>query len=79
MSTKILPLSERGQITLPKKIRDQIRVKFFTCEMENGAIILKPLKTKEDFLEELDTADQDWEKNGGVSWQKVMKKAGLSD
>ena len=78
MSTKIIPLSERGQITLPKKIRTQIKVKFFTCEVEGGAIVLKPLKTREEFFRELEDAERDWEKHGGRSWQEVMKKAKLS-
>lgn len=74
MASKIIPVSERGQITLPKKIREQIDVKFFTCEVEHGAIVLKPLKTREDFLAELEEAEQDWEKHGGISLQEMKKK-----
>ncbi|MBI5413450.1 AbrB/MazE/SpoVT family DNA-binding domain-containing protein [Candidatus Peregrinibacteria bacterium] len=77
MSHQILPISERGQITIPKKMRRQFKAKFLTCEFENGTIVLKPLKTREEFFEELEAAEKDWEKNGGVSWEEVMKKAGL--
>lgn len=74
MSQKILPVSDRGQITLPKKIRDKIQVKFFTCEIENGAVVLKPLKTREDFFAELEAAEKDWEKNGGKTLDEIAKK-----
>lgn len=74
MTQKIIPLSGRGQITLPKKIREQIHVKFFTCEIAQGNILLKPLKTREEFFTELEEADQDWEKHGGVTLQEMKKK-----
>ncbi len=74
MAVKILPLSERGQITLPKKVRDTIKVKFFTCELQDGTIILSPLKTREEFFEELETAEQEWEKHGGKTLDEMKKK-----
>jgi len=77
MASKIIPVSERGQITLPKKVRDAIKVKFFTCEVEDGTIILKPMQTREEFFDELEEREKDWEKNGGIPWNKVMEKAGL--
>ncbi len=77
MAQKIIPVSDRGQITLPKKVRAEIKVKFFTCDVENGTIVLKPVQTREEFFAELEERDKDWEKHGGVSWKKVMKKAKL--
>lgn len=78
MTHKIIPVSGRGQITLPKKVRDQIKVKFFTCEVEHGMIILKPLKTRDEFLEELEEAERGWEKNGGLTLEEMKKKYKLS-
>ncbi len=75
--SKILSVSDRGQITLPKKMLTTMKVKFFTCHLENGEIMLKPLKTREEFFAELEESEKDWEKNGGIPWQKVMKKAKL--
>lgn len=74
MAHKIIHVSDRGQITLPKKVRDQIKVNFFTCEVENGAVVLQPLKTRDEFLEELDTASSDWKKHGGITLDEVKKK-----
>ncbi len=79
MAHKIIPVSDRGQITLPKKVRDEIKVKFFTCEVKHGMVVLKPLKTREEFLEELEEASRDFNKHGGIPWKEVMKKAKLSD
>ena len=70
----ILSLSERGQITIPKKIRNQIAVNRFTCEIHEGGIILKPLQTREEFLKELDEAEEDWDKNGGLTLKEMEKK-----
>lgn len=78
MPTHHLVISERGQITIPKKIRARINVKFFACDVENGTIVLKPVQTRDEFLAELDAAEKDWKKHGGKTWEEVMKKAGLN-
>lgn len=78
MTQKIISLSNRGQITLPQKIRQQITVKFFTCDVKNGAIVLKPVQTREEFFAELEEREKHWEKHGGIPWKEVMKKAKLS-
>lgn len=77
MHHPILPISERGQITIPKNIRKKISVKYFTCHLEGGEIILKPMQTREEFITELEEREKDWEKNGGISWEDAMKKANL--
>jgi len=74
MAPKILPISERGQITLPKKIRDKIQVRLLTCEIENGNVVLKPLKTRDEFFAELENAETDWEENGGLTLEKMKAK-----
>lgn len=79
MAQTILGISDRGQITIPQKIRMSMKVKFFTCDVDDGAIVLKPLKTREEFFKELEESEKDWEKNGGIPWKEVMKKAKLSD
>lgn len=77
MSHQILPISERGQITIPQKIRYQFKAKFLTCEFEDGRIVLKPLKTREEFFAELEAAEKDWEKNGGTTLEEMKKKYNL--
>ena len=77
MDHPIVAVSDRGQITIPKSFRDKIPVKHFIFEMKDGAIVLRPLQTRAEFLEELEGADKKWEKHGGTPWQKVMKKAKL--
>lgn len=78
MTPKILPVSDRGQITLPKKIRDKIQTRFFTCEISEGTIVLKPMKTREDFFAELEAAEKDWEKNGGITLEELIKEHNLN-
>ena len=74
MAEQFLEISERGQITIPKKIRNQIKGKFVTVEIINDQIILTPVQTVNKFLDELDEAHQDWKKNGGVTLAELKKK-----
>lgn len=74
MDNTILELSERGQITIPQKIRKQIIVKRFICTIKDNKIILEPLQTKEEFLEELDSAEKNWEQKGGLNLKEIKNK-----
>lgn len=75
---RILSISNRGQITIPKKLRDEIKVNFFTCAVEEGKLVLKPLKTRDEFVAELGESEQDWEKHGGLTLPEMKKKYKLS-
>ncbi len=76
--TTILTISDRGQITIPKTLRNQIGVKRVICNInKDNQIILEPLQTKEEFLAELDQTEKDWEKNGGFTLEEVKKELNL--
>ena len=77
MDTPIVTVSERGQITIPRKIRLQLPVEHFVCKVENGRIVLDPLQSREDFFAEIEEAENDWEKNGGLSLNEMRKKFNL--
>lgn len=77
MAPQILSVSERGQITIPKEMRDCIKVKFFICEMQDDTLVLKPLQTREEFIEELEMAEKDWKKYGGKTLVQMKKKYNL--
>lgn len=74
MNTSIISLSDRGQITIPQDVREKVVVKHFVCTVENGSIILRPLQTREDFLLEIEGAEKDWKKNGGLTLKEIKKK-----
>lgn len=63
----LLPISERGQITIPKKIRAALKSQFVSCSIKDDIITLQAVQTKEDFLQELDDAHEDWKVSGGKS------------
>lgn len=78
MTPKIISISDRGQITLPQKIRQQITVKFFTCNVKNGTIVLQPVQTREEFFAELEERERNWEKHGGgLTLDEMAKKYNL--
>jgi len=74
MDETILSLSERGQITIPQKIRGKFLVKHFICKVEGNDIVLKPLQTREEFVQELETAEKDWKKKGGLTLDQIKNK-----
>lgn len=73
--SKVIPISSRGQITIPTELRKKLNVQYVICRIAtSGDLVLSPLKTREDFLKELDEAASDWEKNGGISLKKIEKE-----
>jgi bifunctional DNA-binding transcriptional regulator/antitoxin component of YhaV-PrlF toxin-antitoxin module len=74
MNNTILEVSERGQITIPNKIRKQLAVKRFICRIEGENIVLEPLQTREEFLKELEDIEGEYKKNGGMGMDEIKKK-----
>lgn len=77
MDDTILSISDRGQITIPHKMRNNMFFKHLVCTFEDGAIVLRPFQNKDDFLLELENAEKDWERNGGMTIADMKKKHGL--
>ena len=49
-------LTSKNQITIPKKIMEQLQdVKYFEVELKDGIVMLKPLKTYDTSLERIRT------------------------
>jgi len=77
MYDTILSVSDRGQVTIPSKLRDRMPAKRFICTVEDGAIVLRPFQSREEFISELEEAEKDWEKNGGLTLKEIKKKYNL--
>ena len=52
-------------------------VKRFVCTFDEGKIVLEPLRTVEEFWNQLEEAEKDWKKNGGLTLNEVKKKYNL--
>ena len=75
MKNSIVAISDRGQVTIPKGVRAQmIEVQYFTCRVKGSSIVLEPLQTRDEFLEELEEARKDWKKKGGLTVKEMGKK-----
>jgi len=74
MTESILSVSDRGQITIPQKIREKYNVKHFICTIQEDGITLKPLQTRDEFIEELENAEKDWGKKGGKTLNQIKNK-----
>lgn len=73
----IVAISNRGQITVPKKLRSRFST-YAVCEETSEGVILKPLKTSDQFLLELEESYEDWKQNGGTSLDQLAKENGLT-
>ncbi|MBU1018534.1 AbrB/MazE/SpoVT family DNA-binding domain-containing protein [Patescibacteria group bacterium] len=73
----ILKCTERGQITLPKKWRDQHGTSYYIYVIEGDKIVLEPAK-KKTFKEVLDESWKDY-LNGGKTYtqEEMEEKYGL--
>lgn|GEM_PF-1189462 len=74
MNSVILSVSDRGQITIPCKLRSKMQVKHFICTAKDDSIVLTPFQSKEEFLMDLEEAEKDWKRNGGLSVEEMRKK-----
>lgn len=74
MNDFIISLSDRGQVTIPQQLREQVGVKHFVCTVSDGSILLQPLQTREEFLKELENSEKDWKKHGGLTLQQMKKQ-----
>ena len=79
MSPKIVAISPRGQITIPLSIRNKIKAQHFYCVHENGEVILRPVQSRDEFFAELEEAENDYDKNGGLSLEEMKKKYSIDD
>jgi len=52
-------------VTFPKKVRDVLNVTHVMCLIKGEDIVLRPLKTREDFFAELEADEKDWEQHCG--------------
>ncbi|MBI5411760.1 AbrB/MazE/SpoVT family DNA-binding domain-containing protein [Candidatus Peregrinibacteria bacterium] len=75
--TTVLSATSRGQVTLPKKWRDQFDTTHYQAEIRDSEIVLRPLNTKKSFKESIEEAWQDALKGNVISHEALMKKYGL--
>ncbi|MCF7830411.1 hypothetical protein K9M41_00200 [Candidatus Gracilibacteria bacterium] len=88
---KVLPISERGQFTIPKKFREKFKDPYIICDEQEGRIcfwLSSPQLVKSDVPEdsegkvspevvkELDEAITEYEESGrSFSLEEVMKES----
>lgn len=70
----ILAVSDRGQITIPKELRRRLKATHVVCTFEDDSVILRPLQTRDEFLDELESAKKLWKNRGGLTIHQMKKK-----
>ena len=78
---KVVKCTQRGQVTLPKKWRDEVGTDHFLVIVSDEGVTFKPILKKE-FVESVEAAWQDYLENGEtrlpfifgcVTWQKLRR------
>ncbi len=77
MTVKILPISNRGQITIPSSFRKKFKAHYVECCWSGDNLILKPVQTREEFFAELEKAEKDWKTHGGKTLDEIQAKHAL--
>ena len=74
---KVITTSSRGQITIPKKIRDRFDTDYFKISTKGDSIVLTPFEPdlKPGLAELLDAAYQDYLEHGGYTLEEVIAKS----
>lgn len=61
MNSRIVTISDRGQITIPASVRKKIKSQHISFSEKDGYIILMPVQTRDEFLEELDRREEEYD------------------
>lgn len=78
MNSKIISISERGQITIPTNIRKKLHAKHIFFSEEDGKIFIQPVQTRDEFLEELDIREKKYlKKKTGTPLEQIGEKYDL--
>ena len=73
----IITMSSRGTITIPNTFRKKIKTVHLSFQIKGNDIVFTPVQTREEFFAELEEAEKDYEKNGGITLKEMKKKYNL--
>ena len=68
---KTMKVSSKGQVTIPKEIRDYLGSKVVQFEIQEGMVIVKPVKDVGGVLQEYASEHVPVEKAREETWEKV--------
>lgn len=74
--TNNIKITSKGQITIPKKLRDEMKIKvgmYLNAYVEDGNLVLKPLPQNSDKVKLLNYAHE--ESRGKIGIDRVREKA----
>ena len=75
--TRKIKITSKGQITIPKVLRDEIKVKegmYLSAYIQNGNLVLKPLPQDNDKVKLIDYVYKESKGNIGINKVREMTK-----
>ncbi len=71
MLTNVRRLTEKGQVTIPKKIRDKLKSEAVVFEILDGTVIIKPVRSVAGALQKYAKAHIPFEESRERAWEGV--------
>ena len=71
MLTVVRKLTKKGQVTVPKKIREQLKSDTVLFEVLDGIVIIRPVKSVAGALQKYAKAHMAFEETREKAWQEV--------
>lgn len=73
---KIIQVSDRGTITIPQKLREQLGINgAVMCKVVDKKIVIEPVGTRDAFLQDIQESIREYEEKGGYSFEEVMEES----
>ena len=74
--SKTMKISSKGQVTIPKEIRDFLDTKVVEFEIEKDRVFLKPVKDVGGFLAEYSSEYVPADEARQTAWEEVAREKG---
>lgn len=74
---KILQATSRGQVTLPKSWRDKFDTNYYSVEIGNDELLIKPLSKTTNFKDDVENSWQEYKEGKTISSEELIEKYGL--
>jgi len=67
-------ITKKGQVTIPKKIREKLKSDIIAFEVEDGKVVVKPIKSVAGSLQKYARRDIPYKEAREKAWDEVIRE-----